>query len=261
LPGLIASADAKIRKGPQKADGEGFIGQLKWLISLPFGEIADEQLRRGFVAFLALVLGIAANFGPAMLLSHAHGSGAGDAVRAASPASRLALPSHASAAAWVAPEAQPLAVQPIQPAASQTLAPVNNYYIGGAPIDRGAADAQVVADQSVPTTPLRPIASATSTPVAAPSVPVDRTMANQIMDQLLAFRAACIAAVDGDVLPADTLYERYQAWAGGRALEASAFHSLFGPLNNVPRCRVGDVEHYYGVALRADHAPQLALVG
>ena len=85
---------------------------------------------------------------------------------------------------------------------------------------------------------------------AAPARPVDRGRIQELCDHLLCFQAACLAESSGATLDASAMYERYQAWAGTRAIARAAFDTMFSELTAIDRVEFGGVPHYRGVALK-----------
>lgn len=91
-----------------------------------------------------------------------------------------------------------------------------------------------------------------------PSSPVDRSALNAMIDNCLAFRAACAIDQAGAVVAAGEMYQRYREWAGVRAVDAGAFHTIFAALTGLEFVLFGGVHHYAGVALKRE--PMLAAV-
>lgn len=89
--------------------------------------------------------------------------------------------------------------------------------------------------------------------------PVKRAHAQELIDGLLAFRAACIVDMPGGLIPAADVYRRYAHWRGDRAAAEATFLMLIGDVGGMASKDFGGVRHFTDVGLRA--AVPLAAVG
>lgn len=141
-----------------------------------------------------------------------------------------------------------------------------NITIGGMPAAQAPAGATPAAEPEV----IEP------DPVAAPrgprrdldtlsgEAPIDRSRVRRELspaereaaDVLLAFQAACLVDTPSGLVTGENIYRRYQAWAGERAIDPTAFLALFPDVTGIEMAPIGDVWHAKNVALRAGAALQ-----
>lgn len=215
LDGRIANGIGDVERAPQIAEGAPDVAVVAALTGAP-----KEDVRFWMTVALVGVIGFFANFGFAL-------AGMGDS-------------GHAG----------PVLTPPTSTAV--VLVPGNTIGSGPGiaahfPEPTASPVAASTPQQSLPGTA---IAETSFTPTA-PMVPVKRDHAREITDNLLVFRAAALADHRGGVVPASEVFERYQAWAGPRAIGADAFHTLFPVLTGIALASLADVPHYYDVAFRA----------
>lgn len=83
------------------------------------------------------------------------------------------------------------------------------------------------------------------------SPPVDRSGAGAIIDNLLAFKAACCVDVSGGHITDENMYDRYVAWRGPDAIAPATFDALFPDIAKLRSMIVNGRRHYVDVTLRA----------
>lgn len=248
-------------------------------------QITPDDVRFGWMIFLVAVLEFFGTFGLALLRSGpsdgASGGGVGqhatpvpspapsfrDAVEAVigtlprlpSPEPAYALPSPASASASTSPinlyfqaPVSPASVTAAAPASAPPLAP------GPQTLSPDASTEDTVARfERIRAEILGQRHNLPALPADAP--PVDRSRIARALspdereaaDVVLSFRAACVANAPGGVIDGQSLFRRYERWAGERALAETAFHALFVDVTGVEAADIGGLRHYRNVALRA----------
>lgn len=263
LDGEIAAVVEKLDKMPAVAAGAPHVMVLSAIFE--GGEkrdtfAADASL--WWAVGLVAVLGFFANFGFALVLS-----GEPPAPTRPAPESEPWDWEHLPAvyrphrtAALPAPQSTSVETRPAYAGAPAAVShPVGH---GGQPIHISLALAERTPSSATPPpvhvpspTEARllpaPEAAAPEAPIA-PETPVDRSRTRELCDHLLVFRAACVIDEPAAVVSAETMYRRYRAWAGRRAVAAAAFHTMFPEVAGVALGDFGGVPHYGGVALRTE---------
>jgi hypothetical protein len=142
----------------------------------------------------------------------------------------------------------PAAATPAQPTLSTASAPINITLGYGVPPSASAVPPTAVpaepAARSRSEKPLHPRPDVN--PVAS-APPVDRGPVQAIVDNLTAFRAACVVDAPGVSVSRDQMWRRYCAWAGDRAASRQVFDALFAEMAEV----LVERDAFHDVALRA----------
>lgn len=266
LDGLIVET-AKELKGVKQVGAAGADNS----VLRRFTGLDDAEITFWMTIVLVAAVGIFGTLGPALVglgLPPAAPPQAG-----AAPQPQLPPPagvqrpwSHLDEWPQVPQHAAPPVQQTIIPPANVSGAPINIHF-GAAAGGTSAAPEQVVARSPLSPRPkVQPVGATRAEPQrrlrgdrTAAQVPVKRDRINQLCDELMAFKAACLVTSAAGMTPVDDVWHRYQAWAGGGAMAKAAFDTMFGEICGVQRVEFGGAQHWDGVEIAA-HQPQ-AVVG
>ncbi|MBJ7535302.1 hypothetical protein JDN40_14415 [Rhodomicrobium vannielii ATCC 17100] len=244
LDAKIDAGGSKVAAAPAVASGDPSTEVLARITGL-----APNDVRFWFTVVLVAIIGLFANLGFAIVQWTAHNPihGTGSAAKAIA----------ADIPIWDSGPARTLPAPPVHREIAAAPEPARIVYVAPQPAPAAASTASAEVPASAVSAPASATpqteagASLTAAVAGGSDMPADREALARVADELVTFRAAALSAQEGGIVSEQDLWQRYQQWAGPRAVDFAAWATLFPVCAGLQRQDFGGSIHYLNVALRA----------